>query len=96
MKTRKEIVQECAQAAAACWNHYADEPLDQTHRGWLLYAVDANMPQSVSTKDWQAYADEQDRLRESECMESECMEAHQEGRSRPLQDFIDELKENDA
>jgi hypothetical protein len=27
-------------------------------------------------------------------MESECMVAHQEGRSRPLQDYIDELKES--
>lgn len=92
MKTRKEIVQECAKAATACWNHYADEPLSQAQAHRLLWVVDETMPQSVSTEDWQAYADEQDRRR----MESECMEAHQEGRSRPLQDFIDDLKENDA
>lgn len=87
MKTRKEIIRECVQAATACWNHYADESLNQHHQDRLLFAIDEKMPQRVSTKDWQAYADEQDRR-----MESECMEAHRGGRSRPLQDFIDELK----
>lgn len=66
MKTRKEIVRECAQAAAACWNHYADESLNQTHRDRLLWVVDQTMPQSVTTEEWQAYADEQDRRREED------------------------------
>ncbi len=37
MKTREEIVQECAEAATACWNHYADEPLDQICRKQLTH-----------------------------------------------------------
>ena len=87
MKTREEIVRECAQAATACWNHYADEPLNWVHQDQLVWVIDETMPQSVSTEDWQAYADEQDRR-----MEAECGVAHQEGRSRPLQEFIDELR----
>jgi hypothetical protein len=89
MKTQQEIILECAQAAAACWNHYSDEPLNRAQRDRLEWAVRTVMPQSVSTKDWQAAADERARR-----MEAECIEAHKEGRSRPLQDFIDELKAN--
>ena len=66
MKTRKEIVQECVQAATACWNHYADEPVTERQKDRLLFAIDEKMPQRVSTKEWQAYADEQDRRREED------------------------------
>ena len=67
MKTREEIVRECAQVAAACWNHYADKSLNWVHQDRLVWIIDETMPQSVSTEDWQAYADEQDRRMEAAC-----------------------------
>ncbi len=66
MKTREEIVRECAQAATACWNHYSDEPLSRAHQYQLEKVVNETMPEGVTTKEWQEYADEQNRRREED------------------------------
>ncbi len=65
-KSHSEVVRECAQAATACWNHYSDirltdEQMDNLHR-----AVNANLPVSIKTTDWQRYADDKERELQAE------------------------------
>lgn len=58
MKSREEIVEECASAARACFNHYSDESLTDDEAAAVAEALDELLPQSVSTEEWQEAADE--------------------------------------
>lgn len=66
MKTRSEILSECANAATGCWNHYSDTRLSEEQQNQLLASIDKALPESVKTADWQAYSDDYNRRMEEE------------------------------
>jgi hypothetical protein len=55
---RRRIVTECANAVAACFNHYSDTPLDPETVAEIKTLLDNNLPQRVTTEHWQQYADQ--------------------------------------
>ena len=70
-KTREEIVRECAEAVASCWVHYSDECLTQLCVKQVERYLLEVLPESVSTEQWEAYA-EQYRKEVEESEEEEC------------------------
>jgi len=60
-KPRNEVVAECANQVAACWNHYSDRPLTSDKQVEIEQALDKLLPNKISTKHWQQYADEYNR-----------------------------------
>ncbi len=64
-KTRKDIVKECAQAAQACWQHYADQYLDSAVITLIEQSLDSLLPEKITTDKWSAYATYYDSLRNS-------------------------------
>lgn len=62
-RTREEIVTECRNAVASCWNYYNDNDrrLDDTTMAEIKAVLSQNLPSTVKTGDWQKYADEYDK-----------------------------------
>lgn len=56
MKPRKEIVTECVNAVAACWNHYCDNKLEASMIQQIEETLDGLLLSEVQTKSWDAYA----------------------------------------
>ena len=65
-KSREQIVQECADAATACYQHYSDNPLSQEARAAIRKTIDDALPEEISTKTWGRYADEKQAEYEAE------------------------------
>ncbi len=71
-KTRKEIIDECVTAVAACFNYYSDAPLGDGTRFKIRRVLDATLPNQIVTTKWQEYADDYDyRVRMSTEAEGE-------------------------
>ena len=65
MKTRDEIITECVGALRACYNYYADKPLDAFTAVSVDDLLTEILPATITTEDWQKYADDYDaRVRE--------------------------------
>ncbi len=56
MKTREDIITECAAAVAACWNHYVDSNIEPDAVDKIKVLLDQTLPRLISTKQWNAYA----------------------------------------
>ena len=55
-KTRKQIIDECATAATACFNHYSDHQLSNETRFEVEKALDRMLPDQIATDGWQEYS----------------------------------------
>ena len=64
-KNREQVVNECATAVAGCWGHYSDHPLSQDAIGRIADVLSNELPESISTTEWQKYSDEYDREKEA-------------------------------
>lgn len=62
-RTREEVLKECATAAAGCWNHYSDQQLSKEAIDRIAIALAEELPVTIETKQWQAYAAEQQKRR---------------------------------
>ena len=52
-KTRDEILRECAHAAIACWEHYADGPIEQVDTAReIILALQDILPSKIATGGW--------------------------------------------
>ncbi len=49
-RKRDQVLQECAAAVRACWDHYAD--IELVDRSEIKDALDAVLPKTVTTIDW--------------------------------------------
>ncbi len=72
-KTQDEVVRECANMVVACWQHYANTPIDgdELMLPKIILALQGILPEKISTGDWFKVALERERCLgwESECDE---------------------------
>lgn len=55
-KTRGDLLAECTAAAVACYNYYADKPLDPKRIDKLKQAMGRILPERQTTKRWSKFA----------------------------------------
>ena len=65
-RNREQVVNECATAAAGCWNHYSDNRLSQEAVDRIAEVLSTELPESISTTEWQKYADDYQKRMENE------------------------------
>jgi hypothetical protein len=67
-RTRAEVVDECADAVAACWNHYGshEKPLTGDQISRIRRVLDDNLPVRLNTKNWETSAKAQKERYDSE------------------------------
>lgn len=63
---RDDIVRFCAQAAAACFAHYADAPLSERDTKKLVSALDKIIPDQFDTLGYLAYKEQYEREQAAE------------------------------
>ena len=52
MKTRIDIITESVDALKACYNHYADEPINEGLLIKLKIEMNDRLPNNIPTKEW--------------------------------------------
>ena len=53
--SRDEVVRQCANAVAGCWNHYSDKRLNPLQLRRLEAILADNLPEEISTLGWQEF-----------------------------------------
>ena len=61
MKTRDDIITECASAVSACWNHYVDSDLEPETIDKIKTFLSQTLPRLISTEQWDTYAKAYDK-----------------------------------
>ena len=55
---RDKLITACVEALRACYNYYADKPLDAYVTDSLSDVLGEILPQTITTEDWQKLADD--------------------------------------
>lgn len=60
-RTRQQVIAECANMVAACWNHYVDEPISAGTVENIQSKLMDLIPGELSTARWSEYATQKEK-----------------------------------